>query len=518
MVFATHVIFNTSDTDGLGNVTFPLLYLIIGALRMASMWIIRQWHVAKPKSQTRRQHDLKPAILQPVPLGLTDKEESLIVDVRLNDIESQYFDLKNDMAQILEHQQSALSQTATPTTPDLSELLHNINSNMSRLLENETYSHSTISCASTPDSVYGVADYNYPDLEDELVSVPLFPFNSHMLPLGIRDKRDSFLTDDDTIFEGMTDEKPENEDSGSTTPIEAIFDPWDDNKSVHNEETQDQQSNGRMYSLHGLPLTSGIKRLITRNTKFTRFSLLSGQHSFLIARDETITDILYCLFNSWTQEVTMKRFAKDPFGVLNHVITEVKPHAESYFNKKVKAYTSFILIAKKLVWEYFYHHILINATSPLERILAMHCFIEKTLRKTIYSLFLVCFLLPWNIFRIYVSVMIFVPRILFRVFIMLPLVSLWESRRTKSMILVFNTSGSDLENTNKEFPGMKKFRLASSNRVHQVKSRRLLVDKLAKHCNNDADIDFKYGLGKNSSYRRNEFACSEPVQLIYNGD
>lgn len=277
-----------------------------------------------------------------------------------------------------------------------------------------------------------------------------------------------------------------------------------------NEDKQKENNSG-YFSLHGLPFSSSIKNLVTRNLVYEDGAIPYAQENILDHRinelvgygsekltitcnmEEKSYNILFKLkliVKNILQNISLIDLIKDPLITKQIIHSEITPLVMSFGKEQIDSYRATTKLLKSLMWELLTKNfflsrekfeLIINTyLSPLERL--------KNL------LILVCFKIPFNIFKFYLAVLSFFPKIFYHIFIAYPIIS-QKSKIRSSMGARSIKSIDHREAESKPSLAMKQFHLSphatrpgknkasieSDKANYDLKARRMVLNKLLRY-------------------------------------
>lgn len=277
-----------------------------------------------------------------------------------------------------------------------------------------------------------------------------------------------------------------------------------------NDDKYKEQDRGH-FSLHGLPFSSSIKNLVTRNLVYEDSTIPYAQESILDHRinelvgygseqlgitcnmEEKSYNILIKLkliVKNILQNISVIDLIKDPLTTKQILHSEITPLLMSFGKEQIDSYRATTKLLKSLMWELLtknfflttekFDSIVNTYLSPLERL------------KNLVTL--VCFKIPFNIFRFYVAVLSFFPKIFYHIFIAYPIISqkskIKSSRGTRSIKSIDHREPESRPSlAMKQFHlspnatrfGKNKTKIESDKANYDLKARRMVLNKLLRY-------------------------------------
>lgn len=267
------------------------------------------------------------------------------------------------------------------------------------------------------------------------------------------------------------------------------------------------------FSLHGLPFSSSIKNLVTRNLvyednnsniPYIPDNLLdygmneligygSEQLSIMGNMEEKNSNILFKLkliVLNILQNISIIDLIKDPLTTKQILHSEITPILMSFCKEQIENYTATIRLLKSLIWELLTKHLFLT-TEKLETIINIYLAPLERL-KNLFTL--VCFKIPFNILKFYMAVLSFLPKIFYHIFIAYPIIN--QTSKDKGSDGAKRIKNIDhREPGSKPFLAMKQFHLSpntarsdkiktnteSDKALYDLKARKMVFNKLLRY-------------------------------------
>lgn len=267
------------------------------------------------------------------------------------------------------------------------------------------------------------------------------------------------------------------------------------------------------FSLHGLPFSSSIKNLVTRNLVYEdnncnipyildnildyRINELIGYGSEQLSikgnMEEKNYNILFKLkliVLKILQNISIIDLIKDPLTTKQILHSEITPILMSFCKEQIENYTATTRLLKSLIWELLTKHLFLT-TEKLEKIINTYLAPLERL-KNLFAL--VCFKIPFNILRFYVAVLSFFPKVFYQIFIAYPILN--QKSKGKGSEGAKRIKNIDhREPGSKPFLAMKQFHLSpnaarsgniktnteSDKAPYDLKARKMVLNKLLRY-------------------------------------
>lgn len=267
------------------------------------------------------------------------------------------------------------------------------------------------------------------------------------------------------------------------------------------------------FSLHGLPFSSSIKNLVTRNLfcednncniPYILDNLLDYRINELIGygseqlsikgnMEEKNYNILFKLkliVLNILHNISIIDLIKDPLTTKQILHSEITPILMSFCKEQIENYAATTRLLKSLIWELLTKNLFLT-TEKLETIINTYLAPLERL-KNLFAL--VCFKIPFNILRFYVAVLSFFPKIFYQIFIAYPILN-QKSKGKGSEGAKRIKNIDNREPGSKPFLAMKQFHLSpnaarsgniktntESDKVsHDLKARKMVLNKLLRY-------------------------------------
>lgn len=302
-------------------------------------------------------------------------------------------------------------------------------------------------------------------------------------------------------------EKPLHSDTGiKQCDLENVSE-YNSNYFEDNRPVKHATPNSSHFSLHGLPFSSSIKDLVTRNSVYDEVTNIPYIKDYklnsLAEIDNVQTSIrnlpedkdfnflhrLKIVVKGILDNVSLLDLITDPSATKKIINTEITPLIMSFGKERIESYVKTINIIKELLWDlsrrnFFLVTDRINSTiqkylNPFERL------------KNMVSL--ICFRIPFNIIRFNLAIIFFLPKVFYHIFIAYPILSYREkiklSRDTDKYIKIeYRAPTSEFTSIVRQSSMSSKNRAEKANiykgndkKEYNLKTRKMVLNKLLRY-------------------------------------